>query len=340
MPSRNQAVFAVKIDGSDITSKLRPVVQSITVSDQAGRSADTATIVLDDSSSLLTFPRWNVKIEVLLGFRGAGIATVFKGLIDEVRSSGGRDGKTITVNAKGVDTSGKIKEPQKRHFDNLTIKEILQNAGSYCGVTDIRVDQDFASKTISYEEMNNGSFLAFGEQLAKEHGGTFKMRNDIAILAKKNSGRSPSGSSLPPVYATYGVNLHAWDIAPYLGRPRYKQIKVGYYDPRAAKQSETIVDTGLGGSEAADVARYTASSESTAQSLAQSLKADSERNSGAGSVTIEGNAATVAEAICVIAGARSGIDGSYVIDSVEHVYSRETGFVTTLSLGFPSGVSA
>ena len=333
---RHQAIFAVVVAGNDITLRIQDIVQSITVSDKAGTTADTATIVLDDSAGNLIFPSYSAPIEIFLGFRGTGISSVFIGTVDEVRQSGGRGGQTITITAKGIDTSGKAKESQQRHFDNMTIEDMLKAAGAYAGVTDIRVDQDLATITRKYEHMDDESFVAFGERIAKEIGGTFKMRNGVAVLAKKNSARTPSGEPLPPVFAVRGENLHTWDIAPYIGRPRYKRIIVRFYDARKAKHDKVVVDTEVEGSDAIAIGTFRAPNKETAKEKANALKAESERGSGVGSVIIEGNANAQPEAICNIVSSREGIDGAYVIDGVDHKYSRGAGFVTKLTLAYPT----
>lgn len=94
---------------------------------------------------------------------------------------------------KGLDTGGKVKEPQQRHFDDMTVEDILKAAGEPAGITDIRIDPDLASLVRDYEHMDDESYVAFGERLAEEVGGTFKIRNDAAIMAKKDSGRSRPG---------------------------------------------------------------------------------------------------------------------------------------------------
>lgn len=332
---RHQALFAVLVAGRDITMRMRDIVQSITISDRAGMTADTAMIVLDDSAHDLVFPPGNAPIEIRLGVRGTGLATAFAGTVDELRHSGGRGGTSLTIMAKGLDTGGKAKAPQQRHFDTSSVEDVLRAAGADAGVSDIRVDPDLASHMRTYEHMDDESFIAFGERLAREIGGTFKMRTGIAILAKKNAARTPSGAALPPVHALRGKNLHSWDITPYIGRPRYKQIRVRFYDARKAKHDEVIVDTGVEGSDAIAVGTFRAPNKEIAEEKANALKAESARGSGVGSLSIEGNVTAQPEATCLIAGARIGIDGAYVIDGVDHMYSRGSGFVTKLSLAHP-----
>lgn len=56
--------------------------------------------------------------------------------------------------------------------------------------------------------------------------------------------------------------------------------------------------------------------------------------------TIEGDAAAIPDGLCIVEGARPGIDGPYRIESVTHSYSRGGGFVTELSLRQPGSGGA
>ena len=333
---RYQAVFSVEVDGTDITARIADILQSIIVEDRAGASADQATIIIDDSAGNLIFPRANALCKISLGFRGQGIAPVFEGKVDEVRSKGGRAGKTIHITAKGIDTAGKAKQPQNRHFDEMSVLDIMRTAGQAAGITDIRIDPDLAGIIREYEHMDNESFIAFGERLAREIGGTFKIRNDAAVMALKNGGRTPTGGAMPVILAEYGVNLHSWDVAPYIGRSRYQAVVVRYYDQDEAEWNEVEVETGVEGSDAIATGRFEATSREAALTKANEMKAQSQKKSGGGKIEIEGQVTAVPEASCLIAGARGGVDGLYKIDVVRHQYSRSGGFVTSLTVTYPS----
>jgi phage protein D len=332
---RNQGICVVFIEGVNIMLTLRRVLQRVNVTDRAGTSSDTATLMIDDKDGLVAFPRHNAKITIYMGFRELGVAQVFSGTIDEVRSTGGRSGTYIEVSAKGLDTSGKAKEPQQRHFDNMTIEAMIRAAGAHAGITDIRIDPDIGTITRNYEHMDDESFIAFGERLARELGGTFKIRNDAAIMVRKNANKAPSGDTLPPIVAARGENLHSWDITPYIGRARYKEIRVRYYDRDQARHDEVVVETEIEGSRAIAVGRFEAPNRQTAEEMANALKSESERGSGVGKIIIEGNAAAQPEAACILTGARISVTGAYVISGVEHTYSRSSGFVTKLHLAHP-----
>lgn len=325
-----RAIYEVIVDGKSINEVLNPRLLSLTVSDKAGTTSDTCTIVIDNTDGRVALPRENAKVEVSIGWFGGELADVFSGNVDTIRTSGSRAGRTITVQAKGLDTSGKVKEPQRRSFQNLTIKEILEAAGSFAGVTRILVDPELGVLRRISEVMDNESFVALGERLAREIGGTFKVRNDAAVMAKRGSGKSPAGDDLPDVPVTNGVNLHEWEVDPYVGRHRYKKVVVRYYDQAAAEHKEVVVETDVEGSDAEAIGTFTAATKELAEQKAEAVKKSSERQSGAGRVVIEGAPGAQPEAAAVLNG--TDIDGRFRIDGVQHQISKGSGFVTTLTL--------
>jgi uncharacterized protein len=319
-----RATYMVMIAGSDVTTKLNPHLISLRVSDKVGTHSDTATIELDDTDGRLSLPQDGVPVVVMLGWEEGGVRLVFTGTVDEVRSSGSRSGRTVTVSAKGIDTKSKVKEPQQKHYDKKTVKDVLTEAGEVAGITDVQIDEDLGSIEREYFEQRDESLIHFGERLAREIGGNFRIQGKTMTMSKR------MGAYTSFVMAKWGDNLHSWDISPALGRPAYKKTRVRWYDRKEAKWKEQEVEVELD-ADAESVARYSEPDEGQSTSRAESDKATSERDVAEGSVTIEGDTGAIPDGLCIVAGARSGIDGPYRIESVDHEYSR-SGFVTKLEL--------
>lgn len=319
-----RASYMVMIAGSDVTSKLNPHLISLRVSDNVGTHSDTATIQLDDTDGRLMLPTQGVPVAILLGWEEQGVRLVFSGTVDEVRSSGSRSGRTITVSAKGIDTKSKVKQPQQRHFDKKTVKDALTEAGKEAGIDTVDVDPDLAKIERDYIDMRDESFIHFGERIAREVGGNFRIQGKTATLSKR------MGAYSAFVAVRWGDNLHSWDISPALGRPAFKKTRARWYDRKEAKWKEQNVEVEAD-AEAESVARYAEPNEGQSKDKATSDKATSERDVAEGSVTIEGNTGAVPDGLCILSGSRAGIDGAYRIESVEHEYSR-SGFITTLQI--------
>ena len=172
-----RAAFMVTVAGTNITTTLMPVLISLTVSDKVGTHSDTASLEIDDTDGRIILPQIGATVVVALGWEGEGVRVVFAGTVDEVRSSGSRSGgRTLSITAKGMDTTGKPKEGQQRHFDDSTGEDILKEAGKSAGVTEVEIDPSLASITRKYFEMRDESFIHMGERLAREIGGNFRIQ--------------------------------------------------------------------------------------------------------------------------------------------------------------------
>jgi phage protein D len=329
-----RAVFMVTVAGTNITATLMPVLISLTVSGKAGTHADTASLEIDDTQGRIVLPQIGAPVIVALGWEDEGVRVVFTGTVDEVRSSGSRgSGRTLRITARGMDTTRKPKEGQQRHFDDSTAGDILREAGRTAGVTGVDIDPSLASIRRKHFEMRDESFIHMGERLAREIGGNFRIQGTRAIMSKRG------GTYTAAVLAAWGRNLHGWDISPSLGRAQYSRMRARWYDPKQAEWRETEEGTSLAVDTRQDH-RYAKPDEAEASQQTASDRATSERDAGEGSVTIEGDTAVIPDGLCIVEGARPGIDGPYRIESVTHSYSRGGGFVTELSLRQPGSGGA
>lgn len=327
---RKQAIFDVAVNGSSIAAVLDPILTSISVSDQAGTHGDTANIELDDAGGQIAMPKPGAKIVVSIGWLGAGLREVFSGTVDEVRSVGSRGGgMTLSIMAKGFDTTGKAKEGQERHFDDKTVEEIANSAASPAGLK-VEVDPQIASIVIPYIEMRGESLLHFGQRLARMVGASFRVQGERAIIARRASDYTPE------VTAAWGVNLHSWDITPFVGRNRYKTANAKYYD-KATGRTETV-STVVDQNAMTNAEFYRRELAADRAEAERAVKADAaviREKGGAGSVVIEGAPDAVPDGLCRVVGARPGIDGSYRIKGITHTMTRGGGYTTAIDLAQP-----
>ncbi|WP_412506666.1 phage late control D family protein [Roseovarius sp. SYSU LYC5161] len=324
-----RAVFNVTVAGTNITTALIPVLLGLRVSDKVGTHTDSADLEIDDADGRIVLPRKGAKVEVGLGWSSEGMRTVFRGTVDEVKSSGNRGaGRRLMITAKGMDTTGPVKEGQQRHWDDVTVDTILRDAAGFAGIANIEIDPGLRGLTRTYFEMRDESFIAMGERLAREIGGNFRIVGDTVILSKRNADYQAA------VRAVWGENLHSWDITPQLGRPQFSEVRARWYDVARAGWQLVQRSTGLD-VQAIHAARLSRAGATEASQQADSDAATAEHDAGEGTVTIEGNTGAVPDGLCVVAGTRTGLDGAYRIEAVTHTLTRGGGFVTSLDLKQP-----
>jgi phage protein D len=329
--------YRIDIDGKDITSTVTPLLISLKIDLKDGGVSNKADLSLDDENGQIALPRDGASMKVSLRTKRRGWSEVFRGKVTETRSTGSRgEPYVLKITADGVDTKGKAKEPQERHWDNATIKTILEDAGKDAGITTIKVDSELASISMPYEAMEGESFMALGQRLAEAVGGTFTISDGRAAMVKRSSGKSASGKALTPIRAAWGVNLISWDIAPYAGRARYKKTRQRYYDKKEAKWKEVETQTEDTEASATSTHRFPASDKAEADRRTKADKTTSEREKGGGSIVIDGDEYANPEAPVAVVGVRPGIDGDFIASSVSHDVSR-SGYTTSIELKRPAG---
>lgn len=327
----------INIGGEDVTADILPYLQELTTTDEAGGTADSCEVTLNDAGGIISLPTRGDPVTVLLG-DVHGISLVFTGTVDDVKSSGSKgDGMKLVVSAKSADTNSKVKEPKQKHWDDKSLKDVAGEAAQLAGLEGCDVADSLASITRPYWAMQLESFLHFGERMAREVGGTFKVVGKKAIIADRNGGTSVSGKALPTFSAVRPGNLMSWEVSPTIGRPRFKQAKVRHYDVKAAQWKTESVDISIDDAVSGFTDRQVAADQGEAQQRGKSHKKNAEREQGGGSITVNGTTVPQPEGLVVLSGARPGVDGTYRINSVVQTFTKDAGWTTRLDLKQPQG---
>jgi phage protein D len=320
--------WQVSVNGQDMSGSMRPFLTEIEVNDKAGTASDTCSLKLDDNAGVLAFPAEGSFVAVSL----MGVP-VFEGTVDDTKSDGSRGGgRFLTVNAKGFDTRGKVKEGQNFHKDDASLDDFLQESAKRAGFS-ISVDSSLASKQRPYWSADGESFLGVGEKLAREFNATFKIRGMQAVFVPRNS------VLLGSVQGIVGPNGNVinWSISPYTGRAAFTKTKARWFDRKTGKFEEKEIEVGSSRPlpESTNVVRSLAADEAQATDLAEGRKSEAEREGGQGSVELDLAPEAQAEGMFTLIGARAGVDGTYRIEGVKHKASRSGGATTGLDLKQP-----
>lgn len=331
-PPKWKVDWRILLDGQDLTSAWAPTLIDISVTDTAGEASDSCDLTIDDSDGKVRMPAKRMPVVVILDG-----ARVFRGFVEKVESSGSRSGgRLLKVKAKGFDTGGKAKEPQAFHMDDTDLAGYLERLAEGAGIG-ITVDPDLGALQQDYWAADGESFIAIGERLARKFGGTFKIRGDQAIFAKRGSGQAPGGLSLGITDAVFGQNLVSWSITPKDPRRKFSSGRARWFDRPSASFKESDLDFGNADLDALHLVRTLSADEGEAEAVLDARKRDGDREGGTGSVQLDLAVGAVVEGQCRLSGARPGIDGLYLIETVKHSASRSGGATTSLDLKQPGG---
>ena len=324
------ADYAVIVAGQDVTSRIDARLLSVKVTRASGEAADTCDLKLADPHGDTVMPGERAPTQVMID----GLLA-FDGFISDVTYAFGKgSGSTLDISCSSIDQGSKVKEPTLKHKDNSSLSDFASELGSAAGLA-VTVAGSITGISRPYWLSQNESFMSWGQRISKEVGASFKILGTNAYLVALNEGISPSGQPLTSISAIRGQNLISGSISPIISRPKFKDVEISYFDIKKGERVKQKVPTGVSDVDSSLRTVIGAADEDQAKSKAEAAGKNSDREKGAGSVTILGDVAAEPEAMVFIGGCRAGVDGGYRIGTVTHNISKSSGFETELDLKQP-----
>jgi len=343
------AALKVFVAGVDVTDRMRPYLISVVVIDKLD-GMDEAAVELDDSYGQLSLPAVGHPLKISMGWKGGTLLVVFDGVVSNVESGFSREsGRRLWIEGQSAKASGDGKTHSSRFWGEgshpsapgtpIPLGQVLTEAAGGAGLS-MLISPALAGIARTYWSQNRESFFHFGQRLARELGGVFKIANGVASLTGATDFLNALGQAMTGVTAEWGKNLIQWRLKPVVSRPLIGKSQGEFFDQLRGfwkRMSSAVPGEGNYAATAAHLVRYTTADEDQADQESEGPVADSERRRGTGWVLIDGEPAARAGGECIVRGARPGVDGSYKIVEAEHSFSRQSGYLTRLDLEQPAG---
>ncbi|EGW22176.1 contractile injection system protein, VgrG/Pvc8 family [Methylobacter tundripaludum] len=317
-------IFKVLADGADITARINQRLISIKTTDEAGFKSDTCTIDLDDRDGLIALPRKGAKLDIYLGYEEAGISKVGVYTVDEISLTGFPE--TLSISGKAADMQGELKSQKTRHFDNITLGDLVKTLAGDNGLVG-KASADLAVIQLGHVDQTQESDLHLLTRLAKQYGGVAKVTNDHLILAKAGESKSVGGASLLPIYIDKTQVLPGYHCS-ITDRGKYASVTATYHDKATGQNIAVSTST----EKPAYTLRHTYDNQQQAIEAAQAKKSALDQGTATVDLSLSvGNADLFAESPLILTGFRSGITGpSWTATRVEHSFSK-AGFTTQIN---------
>lgn len=316
--------YRLVVEGTqDITGTVQGRLLSMEITDKAGVKSDRLTLVLDDRDGILAIPRTGANVEVSIGYEGSVLTRMGNYVVDEVEVAG--PGRTMTIRANAADMTGGIKSPKERSFDNITFGDLVSTIAREHGLTP-SIPQDLATRQLEHVDQTE-SDMQLLTRVAADQGATVKVADKRLVVAKRASGSTASGKTLPPV-TIRSDQCDSWSCT-FSERGKYKSVQAYYHDKGAAQRKSVTAGSGT----PKLTLKNSYSSQQEAQRAADSKFQTLSR--GTSKVNIQGligDPLMSAEKIATLVDFRTGVDGSdWVVDEVTHSLS-DSGYTCTVSL--------
>lgn len=316
-------LFRIVADGHDITTLINDRLLLLRTSDKPGMESDEFELRIDDRDQAVTLPPRGAKIEVFLGYDGQALARIGSYTVDEIEVTGPPD--TITVRGKASDMRGSGKTIRSGSWEDKTLAQIVSDVAARNGW---QAGCQVVTKVPRIDQRNESDFN-FITRLAKQYDCTAKVAEGKLLVLPRESGKNASGKALG------AITLGRADVSRYsfrLGdRGAQKAVKTLHQDKAsgALKTVELGNDEAPEGLPAVHTDRHIYPNKSAAEQAAKARLAAFNRSTAGVRFEMAGRTDLFAERMISAQGFKVGLDGAYLVDSVEQVFTA-SGWTTTV----------
>lgn len=316
-------MFRIVADGKDITALINDRLLLLRTTDKPGMESDEFELRIDDRDQLVSLPKRGGGIEVYLGYDGQALARLGRYTVDEVEVTGPPD--TITIRGKASDMRGSGKTTRSGSWENVPLAQIVRDVAARNGWTPVCSVQ---TKVPRIDQVNESDFN-FITRLAKQYDCTAKVGDGKLLVMPRNGNQGASGKTLS------AVTINRADVSRYsfrLGdRGTQQAVKTKHQDPKSGvlKVVELGNDESPAGLPAVHTDRHIYPNESAAKQAAKARLAAFNRSTAAVRLEMAGRTDLFAERQINAQGFKAGLDGEYLVDSVEQVFTQ-SGWTTTV----------
>ncbi|MGS0737958.1 phage late control D family protein [Pseudomonas sp. GG8] len=315
--------FRIVADGSDITALINDRLLLLRTSDKPGMESDEFELRIDDRDGALSLPTKGARIEVFLGYAGSQLARLGRYTVDEIEVSGPPD--TVVIRGKASDMRGSGKTTRSGSWEDVPLSQMVRDIAArngweaVCPVT---------TKVPRADQLSESDFN-FITRLAKQYDCTAKVADGKLLVMPRQAGQSASGKVLGVITLTR-ADVSRWQF--HLGdRATHKAVATKHHDKKTGK----LVVVSLDNEDAPDglppvhTDRHIYPNKSAAEQAAKARLSAFNRSTAGVRLEMPGRTDLFAELQINAQGFKVGLDGEYLVDSVEQVFTQ-SGWSTTV----------
>lgn len=316
-------VFRLVADGRDITALINDRLLNLRTSDKPGMESDEFELRIDDRDQAVELPSRGAHIEVYLGYEGQALARLGRYTVDEVELSGPPD--SLVIRGKASDMRGSGKTTRSGSWEEVPLQQIVRDLAARNGWQPVC---PVATKVPRIDQFNESDFN-FITRLAKQYDCTAKVGDGKLLVMPRQGGQSASGKALGM------ISITRKDVSRYqfrLGdKTTHKAVQARHQD----KKSGALQVVDLNNDESPDglppvhTDRHIYPNKSAAQQAARARLAAFNRSTAGVRLEMLGRTDLFAERMISAQGFKPGLDGEYLVDSVEQVFTP-SGWTTTV----------
>jgi len=186
--------YKITINGKNKTDIFKSRLIRITVTDNAGFSADQVDIELDDADDSLPLPKTKTKLKIWLGFKGEPLIDKGTYTIDEIAHTGPPD--KILIKGSSADFHSELKTQRRKAWHETTLGNILASIANRYELV-LVISDNLKTKAIPHIDQTNESDANFMTRLGVDYGAIATIKNGRLLFVVRGAGKTASGKAIP-----------------------------------------------------------------------------------------------------------------------------------------------
>ncbi|MFK3720348.1 phage late control D family protein [Pseudomonas fulva] len=315
--------FRIVADGRDITALINDRLLLLRTLDKPGMDSDEFELRVDDRNQAVTLPKRGANIEAFMGYEGQALVRLGSYQVDQVEVTGPPD--TITLRGKASDMRGSGKTTRSGSWENVPLAQIVSDLAARNGW---KPGCSVQTKVARVDQRNESDFN-FITRLARQYDCTAKVGDGQLLVMPRQGGSTPGGKVFGAVTIQRSdVNRYSFRLG---DRTTQKAVKTQHQDKKtgALKVVELGNDEAPEGLPAVHTDRHIYPDKGAAEQAAKARLAAFNRSTAGVRLEMLGRTDLFAERSINAQGFKSGLDGEYLVDSVEQVF-MPSGWSTTV----------
>ncbi|KPZ18859.1 Tail protein D [Pseudomonas amygdali pv. ulmi] len=316
-------VFRIVADSNDITALINDRLLLLRTSDKPGMESDEFELRIDDRDRAVSLPARGADIEIYLGYEGHRLTRLGLYTVDDIEASGPPD--TLVIRGKASDMRGSGRTTRSGSWENVPLQQIVSDVAARNGWKPVCT---VTTKVPRVDQLDESDYN-FITRVAKKYDCTAKVADGKLLVLPRQDGLSASGKALGV------VTIRRHDVARWQFRlsdkTTQKAVQAKHLDKKTGKLQvvELSNDQSPNGLPPVHTDRHIHPNKSAAEQAAKARLAAFNRSTAGVRLEMAGRTDLFAERMINALDFKVGLDGEYLVDSVEQVFTQ-SGWTTAI----------
>ena len=315
--------FQIVADGADITALINDRLLMLRTLDKPGMDSDEFELRIDDRDGAVALPARGASIEVYLGYDDSSLVRVGRYAVNRVEASG--PPSTIVIRGRASDMRGSGKTTRSGSWEDVPLLSIVGDIAARNGWSP---ECPVATVVPRADQLNESDFN-FITRLAKSHDCTAKVADNKLLVLPRQNGTTASGQKLPMLIIRKS-DVSRWQFSFDDGSTQ-KTVRTKYQDQKTGEVVNLSLDNyeAPAGLPPVHTDRHIYPNKSAAEQAAKARLVAFNRSTADVRLEMAGRTDLFAEHQIMAMDFKPGLDGEYLVDSVEQIFTQ-SGWSTTV----------